>query len=178
MLNYDPYAELAGLKRFPTLQLTSDDVTDGRPLARAQWRAEMGGGNRSPQLSWSGFPPETRSFAVSVFDPDAPTGSGYWHWAVYDIPSTVTSLAADAGATGGAGLPPGATTLANEERLTSFLGAGPPPGTGTHRYFIVVTALDVPHLDIPEGSTPAILGFNAHFHGIARGILVATASSD
>lgn len=176
MLDYDPYAALATLKAFPPMRITSDDVSDGQPLAKAQWRTEMGGDGHSPQLSWSGFPAETRSFALSIFDADAPTGSGYWHWAVYDIPPTVTSLATGAG--DGGGMPPGSVTLANEERLTSFLGAGPPPTTGTHRYFIVVTALDVPELDIPEGSTPAILGFNAHFHGLARGILVATATSD
>ena len=178
MLSYDPYAELAALRDFPPMTVTSDDVAPGAALAKAQWSSGMGGSDVSPQLSWSGAPAETQSYAVSIFDPDAPTGSGFWHWAVYDIPASVTSLATDAGSSDGAALPAGAITLPNEMRLTSYNGAAPPPGTGTHRYFIVVTALDVPHLDIPDGSTPAILGFNAHFHGIARGILMGTASSD
>lgn len=178
MLDYDPYAELAKLRDFPPLTLTSDDLEPGAALATAQWDEGMGGSDISPQLSWTGAPPETQSYAVSIFDPDAPTGSGFWHWAVYDVPASVTSLATGAGTPGRGSLPAGTVTLPNEKRLTSYSGAAPPPGTGTHRYFIVVTALDVPHLDIPEGATPAILGFNAHFHGIARGILVGTASSD
>jgi phosphatidylethanolamine-binding protein (PEBP) family uncharacterized protein len=87
-------------------------------------------------------------------------------------------LPTGAGSPGSADLPAGAITLPSETGLTSYEGAAPPPGTGTHRYFIVVTALDVPHLDIPDGATPAILGFNAHFHATARGILLGTASSD
>ncbi|MBN9180992.1 MAG: YbhB/YbcL family Raf kinase inhibitor-like protein, partial [Microbacterium sp.] len=100
------------------------------------------------------------------------------HWAVYDIDPSVTELAADAGNGTPDALPEGAITLPNETRSERFIGAGPPPTTGTHRYFFVVDALDVAHLDIPAGATPAILGFNRHFHSLARGILVGTASSD
>lgn len=168
------------LERFgavPQFTLTSDDVADDRPLARAQWGAGGGGGDASPQLSWSGFPAETRSFAVTIHDPDAPTGSGFWHWAVYNIPATVTSLAAGAGAEGGARLPQGAAMLSNELRSKSFTGAGPPPGTGTHHYYVVVHALDVGHLDLDPESTPAVLGFNAHFHTLARAVLVPVATA-
>ncbi|MEJ3405295.1 YbhB/YbcL family Raf kinase inhibitor-like protein [Rathayibacter sp. YIM 133350] len=178
MLDYDPYAALAALRDFPPLTLTSDDLENGQPLKKEQWDAAMGGRDISPQLSWSGAPAETRSFSVSIFDPDAPTGSGFWHWAVFNIPATVTSLARGAGAAQGGNLPEGSVTLPNENRLTSYSGSAPPPGTGTHRYFIVVNALDVPTLDIPADATPAILGFNNHFHSLARGILVGTASSD
>src|SRR3954447_24748431 len=127
MLNYDPYAELAYLKSFAPMSVTSTDVTDGEPLAKIHWSAGMGGEDRSPQLSWSGFPPETRSFALSIFDPDAPTGSGFWHWAVYNIPPTVTSLPSGAGVATGASLPEGTVTLPNELRLNSYSGAAPPP---------------------------------------------------
>ena len=178
MFDHDPYAELATLRDFPPLSVTSDDVTDGEPLDKQYWGADSGGSDISPQLSWSGAPPETKSFAVSVYDPDAPTGSGFWHWAVFNIPASVTSLPTGAGTPGSTALPAGAVTLPNEMRLTSFAGAAPPPGTGVHRYFIVVNALDVETLDIPADATPAVLGFNAHFHSIARGILVPTATSD
>ncbi len=161
----------------PLFTLTSDDVADDTPLARAQWGSGGGGDDVSPQLSWSGFPAETKSFAVTIHDPDAPTGSGFWHWAVYNIPASVTSLAAGAGVEGGAGLPAGAAMLSNEMGGKSFTGAGPPPGTGTHHYNIVVHALDVGHLELNPASTPAILGFNAHFHSLARAVLVPIATA-
>ena len=178
MFEFDPYAELARLKDFPRMTVTSTDFADGQPLPKESWGAAGGGADRSPQLQWSGAPEGTKSFSVSCYDPDAPTGSGFWHWAVYDIDPSVTELAGDAGSGIPGALPEGAITLPNETRSEKFIGAGPPPGTGTHRYFFVVDALDVAHLDIPAGATPAILGFNRHFHSLARGILVGTASSD
>lgn len=178
MLDYDPYAALAKLRAIAPMTVTSDDLAPGGVLAKEQWGARMGGRDRSPQLSWTDFPRETRSFSVSVFDADAPSGSGWWHWAVLDIPASVTGLPAGAGDLGGGGLPARAVTLPNEERLPSYIGAEPPRGTGTHRYFIVVHAFDVPSLGIAPDATPAILGANAHFRAIARGILLGTASSD
>lgn len=172
MFSYDPYAELASLRAFAPMTLTSTDIADGEPLPLAQWGAGGGGSDTSPQLSWSGAPEGTKSFALSCFDPDAPTGSGFWHWALFDIPAAVTSLDT------GDDTPAGAVSLRNEPGLYGFVGAGPPPGTGTHRYFFVVDALDVEHLDVPETASPAILGFNRHFHSLGRGILVATATSD
>ena len=177
MFTNDPYAELSALKPVASFELTSIDVRDGAPLDRAQW-GPGGGENISPHLTWSGFPPETQSFAVTCFDPDAPTGSGYWHWAVFNIPADVTELATNAGAAGGAGLPASAITLPNEARLTSYIGAGPPPGTGTHRYIYVVHAVDVESLDIDPESTPAVLGFNLFFHTLGRAVLTATATAD
>jgi len=168
------------LERFgavPLFSLSSTDVADGRPLARDHWGAGGGGGDISPHLSWSGFPPETKSFAVTIHDPDAPTGSGFWHWAVYNIPASVTELATGAGAVGGDNLPQGAAMLSNELGSKSFTGAGPPPGTGTHHYNIVVHALDVEQLDLDPESTPAVLGFNAHFHTLARAVLTPVATA-
>ena len=173
MYDYDPYARL---DEVPSFTLTSTDVTDGEPLALAQYAAESGGDEVSPQLSWSGFPAETKSFAVTVYDPDAPTGSGFWHWAVFNIPADVTELPSGAGAPDSDALPETAITLPNELRLTSFAGAAPPEGTGEHRYYVVVHAVDVPELDIDRESTPAVLGFNLHFHTLARAILVGTGS--
>ncbi|MEB0265803.1 YbhB/YbcL family Raf kinase inhibitor-like protein [Cryobacterium sp. 10I5] len=171
MTTVDP---LAVYGEVPLFTLSSTDVTDGAPLSAAQFGAGAGGLERSPQLSWSGFPAETKSFAVTLYDPDAPTGSGFWHWAVFNIPASVTSLPAGAGAPGGALLPAGAVTLPNELRLTSFIGAGPPPGTGTHRYQFIVHAVDVPTLDLDPGSTPAVLGFTLRFHTLGRAVIEAT----
>lgn len=173
MADYDPYARL---KPVPSFQVTSDDIADGRPLSKDHLAADVGGTDVSPALAWAGFPAETKSFAVTMFDPDAPTGSGFWHWAVCNIPASVTSLPRGVGGEGGSLLPEGAITLPNEYRQPGYAGAAPPEGTGVHRYFIVVHAVDVDRVDVPPDSTPAVLGFNLHFHTLARGMLVPTAS--
>jgi hypothetical protein len=160
---------LARFGEVPQFSLTSTDMIDGSPLRPAQYGAGAGGADVSPQLAWTGFPPETQSFAVTVYDPDAPTGSGFWHWAVANLPVSVTELA-----TGVEVLPAGALVLSNELRLTSFAGAGPPPGTGTHRYQFIVHAVDVAVIELDSQSTPAVLGFNLHFHTLARAVLEAT----
>ena len=108
-----------------------------------------GGEDVSPQLSWSGFPEETRSFAVTVYDPDAPTGSGFWHWAVANLPATVTDLPAGVGDGSRADCPATQLTLANDAGLKRFLGAAPPAGHGPHRYIVAVHAVDVEKLDLP-----------------------------
>jgi Raf kinase inhibitor-like YbhB/YbcL family protein len=169
----NPYDELPDL---PTFEVTSDDVADGATLATPQVSGLMGAGgaDTSPQLSWSGFPAETKSFAVTVYDPDAPTASGFWHWAVADIPVTTTSLPSGAGDDEGSGLPEGAVQFANDAGLKRYVGAAPPEGHGPHHYYIVVHALDVESLGLPPGASPAYLGFNLFSHGIARATLVGT----
>jgi len=171
-VDFDPHARF---KEVPSFTLASDDIVHGLPLKPAQYAKAAGGGDASPQLTWSDAPEGTKSYAVTCYDPDAPTGSGYWHWAVFNIPASVTSLAAGAGAPGGAGLPEGAVTLPNESRHPFFEGANPPDGTGTHRYLFIVHAVDVETLDIDPSSSPAILGFNLRFHGLARAQLTGTA---
>jgi len=178
LFDYDPYAQLATLRDFAPLTLTSDDFVDGGPLPDTAWsaRARAGGADRSPSLRWSPGPAGTLSYAVSCFDPDAPTGSGFWHWAVANIDPTITELAAGAGDPDAA--PAGAFVVPNERRSRRYIGSAPPAGTGVHRYFFVVDALDVAELDLTEESTPAVLGFQRHFHSLGRGILVGTATSD
>ena len=166
------------LPQVPGFQVTSTDVTDGQPVGRSIISGKMGldGEDRSPQLSWSGFPAETRGFAVTVYDPDAPTASGFWHWAVAGIPASVTELpsgAADGGLPDG-GLPDGAVQLRNDAGFAGFVGAAPPAGHGPHRYFVVVHALDTDDLGVPADATPAYLGFNLFGHTLARAVLVAT----
>jgi Raf kinase inhibitor-like YbhB/YbcL family protein len=171
MLDSDPYADLAALKPVPTFELASTDVNDGSPLPPAQYSSAVGGQDRSPQLSWSGFPSETKSFAVTCFDPDAPSASGWWHWAVCNIPASVTTLPEGAGSGHASGLPNGALTLRNDGGAPVFAGASPPEGTGTHRYIFAVHALDVPTLPIGADATPADLGLKVHFHLLGRALL-------
>lgn len=171
----DPYAHLVPV---PSFTVTSADVAEGEMLQKAQMSgiAGAGGEDRSPQLSWSGFPDDTQSFVVTMFDPDAPTPSGFWHWAVTDIPASTTSLDAGAGAPGGPNLPSGAFQLPNDVGLPQFLGAAPPPGDPPHRYYIVVTALDVPSSQVKPEATPALLYASIAGHTLARAILVAMAA--
>jgi Raf kinase inhibitor-like YbhB/YbcL family protein len=163
MYDYDPYALLAPVPGF-TLASTSFADGDTLPVKLVNPGGHPDGRDLSPQLSWSGFPEGTRSFAVTMYDPDAPTASGFWHWAVANIPASVTSLAE--GASGH--LPAGALTLKNDGGFPGYMGAAPPAGHGPHRYMVVVHAVDVPALDVDAGATPAVLGFNLAFHTLAR----------
>jgi Raf kinase inhibitor-like YbhB/YbcL family protein len=162
------------LPQLPTFTLTSKAITDGQPLGNDQVSGIMGAGGSdiSPDLAWSGFPEETRSFAVTMYDPDAPTGSGFWHWAVANLPATVTELPAGIG--DGSSLPGDAMTLNNDASIPRFVGAAPPAGHGPHRYYVAVHAVGVEKLDLPEGATPAYLGFNLFGNAIARAVIHGT----
>lgn len=151
-----------------TFTLTSNDITDGGTLPDAQVQAR---GNTSPHLRWSGAPEGTRSYAVTCYDPDAPTGSGFWHWTVANIPADVTELLEDASS---GGLPRGAVEGRTDFGAPGFGGAAPPPGHGPHRYIFTVFAVDVPHLDVTPENSGAVFGFNLHFHTLARASITAT----
>lgn len=162
-MNRDPYIMLAELPKF---SLSSNDIADNQRLSSAQLGAGLGGKDVSPHLKWSNFPEETKSFAVTAYDPDAPTPSGFWHWAVFNIPSSTTELVQNAGSKNST-LPDGAIALRNDRGTTSFIGAAPPVGTGKHRYFFVVYALDIERLELPADITPAFLTFNLKPHTLA-----------
>jgi Raf kinase inhibitor-like YbhB/YbcL family protein len=162
------------LPQVPSFTVTSEDFTDGDTLAAKHTSGLMGlegGQDVSPQLSWSGFPAGTRSFVVTCLDPDAPTGSGFWHWSAVNIPAEVTSLAQGAGAVGGAELPAGAFHVRNDAGTAGFVGAAPPEGHHAHRYLFTVHAVDVEKLDVDADTSPAVVGFNLFFHTLARAVV-------
>jgi hypothetical protein len=170
----DPYSFLPDV---PAFDVTSDDISDGERLADPHASGAFGvpgGEDRSPHLAWSGFPEGTKSFAVTVYDPDAPTASGFWHWAVFNIPASVTELPSGAGDEKGSGLPEGAVQLRNDGGGVGYIGAAPPEGHGPHRYFTVVHALDVDALEVPAEASPAFLGFNMFGHTLARATVTPT----
>jgi Raf kinase inhibitor-like YbhB/YbcL family protein len=167
----DPYD---ALPKLPLFTVNSDSITNGQPLATPQISGIMGAGGEdvSPQLSWSGFPEETRSFAVTVYDPDAPTLSGFWHWAVANLPADVKELPDGVG--DGRELPGDALQLVNDAGMRRYIGAAPPAGHGVHRYYVAVHAVDVDKLDLSEDASPAFLGFNLFQHAIARAYIHGT----
>jgi Raf kinase inhibitor-like YbhB/YbcL family protein len=159
-------ATAAGSKAFT---LTSPDIANGKPIAAAQVFNSFGctGKNVSPALSWSNPPAGTRSFALLVHDPDAPTGSGWWHWVVFNIPPDVTSLPAGAGDPKKNLLPPGAVQGKSDFGTPGYGGPCPPPGK-PHRYYFRIYALKVPKLDIPADATAASVGFNVNANSLGK----------
>ncbi|MFI2264205.1 YbhB/YbcL family Raf kinase inhibitor-like protein [Streptomyces tubercidicus] len=152
--------------RFP---LTSPDVRNGGSIPPDAWANGFGctGGNQQIELKWSGAPKEARSFAVSMQDVDAPTGSGFWHWMTWDIPADTTSL--------GRTLPATAVSGTNDGGAVGYFGPCPPAGDLTHRYKITVYALDTPSLGLAASSTPAVAAFTMSSHVIGYGRITATA---
>lgn len=168
----DPYAKLP---RVPSFSVTSEDFADGQPLPPvfASEGAADGAQNRSPQLSWSGAPEGTKGYAVTCFDPDAPTPSGFWHWVLVDLPASTTSLPQDAGAAG-ASLPASAFPVPSDMGTAAYGGPYPPDGDRPHRYYFVVHALDVDSLGVEKNASPAVVSFNLVFHTLARAQIVGT----
>lgn len=166
----DPYSLLPKVETFT---VTSTDVSDGEQLdhAHVYSGAQPDAGNTSPQLSWSGFPPETESFTVTCFDPDAPTPSGFWHWVLVDLPASTTELATGAGHVD-APLPGNAFHVRNDWGSKDYGGSYPPPGDRPHRYYFVVHAVDVDTLGVDADASPAVVSFNLVFHTLARAQIV------
>ncbi len=151
--------------------VTSTSFKDGDYLGKdfilsADFGFGCAGGNRSPHLAWSGAPAGTKSFAVHCYDPDAPTGSGFWHWVVVNIPPTVSELAAGAGSAGGK-LPPGALQTRTDFGAPGYGGPCPPEGDHPHRYLFTVFAVSG-LLDVKADTSAAVVGFNLHFQALAK----------
>ncbi|WP_444885770.1 YbhB/YbcL family Raf kinase inhibitor-like protein [Microbulbifer sp. PSTR4-B] len=149
------------------LTLTSSSLKPGGKMPLAHVYSGCGGENLSPELSWSGAPEGTKSYAVMVYDPDAPTGSGWWHWVMFNIPAEVTSLPEGAGDLKN-GLVPEAVQGRNDYGNPGYGGACPPKGHGDHRYRFRVYALKVDSLPLDENSSPAKVGFNVNANKLAE----------
>lgn len=153
-------------------ELTSKDINAGELMAKAQEYKGFGcdGGNLSPQLAWHNPPKGTKSFAITVYDPDAPTGSGWWHWLAFNIPANVDHLVGNAGDPSAGLAPKGMVQHRSDYGSIGFGGACPPPGDKAHRYQFKVFALDVDRLDIAPESSAALVGYmlNAHKLGTAE----------
>ena len=151
--------------------LTSADFRPGATLADAQAFDGMGctGQNVSPELRWSGAPAGTKSFALLLHDPDAPTGgAGWWHWIAYDIPASVTELAKGAGSADGSRMPKGAASVANDYGQQGYGGPCPPEGDKPHRYVFTLYALKVDRLGVPKNANASTAGFMINANALGK----------
>src|SRR5690348_9138860 len=157
-------------------ELSSPDVAAGGAVSARQVYSEQGctGSNVSPGLAWSGAPSGTQSFAVTVFDPDAPTGNGWWHWAILDIPADVTKLDAGAGDPRSARAPKGAVQGVNDFREPGYSGPCPPRGDKAHRYVFTVYALGADRLPFDSKATDRAIGRYLDAHALGKTSLTAT----
>ncbi|MFQ3265836.1 MAG: Raf kinase inhibitor-like YbhB/YbcL family protein [Colwellia sp.] len=153
-----------------SLTLSSQDIADGEFMSKAQEFTGFGcaGGDLSPQLIWSGVPKGTKSFAITAYDPDAPTGSGWWHWQIVNIPLDVTELAAGAGSTKKDLAPIGSMQITNDYGNRGFGGACPPAGHGIHHYRFTLHALSVEKLELPEDASGALAGYMINANTIEK----------
>jgi Raf kinase inhibitor-like YbhB/YbcL family protein len=153
--------------------LKSDDLRG--QLTQTQVFSGFGcsGENISPSLKWVNAPSDTKSFAITVYDPDAPTGSGWWHWVIFDIPADVNELKADAGRIEKNLAPAGSIQSVTDFGKPGFGGACPPQGDKAHRYIFTVYALSIAKLDLDEKTPPAMVGFVLNSHTIAKASLIA-----
>ncbi|MDA8163955.1 MAG: YbhB/YbcL family Raf kinase inhibitor-like protein [Desulfobacteraceae bacterium] len=145
-------------------QLTADQVYSGFGCT---------GRNISPSLAWADPPAQTKSFAVTVYDPDAPTGTGWWHWLVFNIPAGVHRLPANAGNPQAKLLPAGSVQSVTSYGKPGYGGACPPVGDKPHRYVFTVYALDTEKLDLGPDATPALVGFQLNQHALAKASLIS-----
>lgn len=150
--------------------LSSPALTEGGRIAEAQVFNGFGcqGGNQAPALAWDNAPEGTRSFAVTMYDPDAPTGSGWWHWVVFNIPASATGLPA------GAALPPGAVASRTDFGGPGYGGPCPPQGHGAHRYVFTVHALKLDRLPLDADASGAMVGFFLNANSLAKASVTAT----
>ena len=159
-----------------TIKLSSPEVKAGKAINDEQVFNGFGctGKNISPALSWKGAPAGTKSFALTVYDPDAPTGSGFWHWVVFNIPANATTLPKNAGDLKANLTPAGAVQSRTDFGVPGWGGPCPPKGDKPHRYIFTVYALDADHLDGDANISAAVVGFQINFHTLAKGRLTAT----
>jgi Raf kinase inhibitor-like YbhB/YbcL family protein len=165
----------AGTAHAQGMTLISPDIKEGTTIAKDQVFNGFGcsGANISPELSWSGIPNGTKSLAVSIYDPDAPTGSGWWHWVVVDIPATARELPKGIGKSGTVRISGGARQTRTDFGAPGFGGPCPPQGAKPHRYIFTLTALDIDKLPVPDDASGALVGFNVGAHSLGKATLTA-----
>lgn len=151
-----------------TFTLSSSDLGGQATMEQVFNGFGCSGANKSPQLTWKNAPEGTKSFAVTMYDPDAPTGSGWWHWVVFDIPASSTELPSGAGTSGMTGLPKGAVQSMTDFGSVGYGGPCPPPGHGPHRYIITVHALSTEKLGLDASAGAPMVGFNLSQHTLAK----------
>lgn len=164
-----------GTARAADFTIRSADVGADGTLDQTLYANSFGctGDNISPEISWQNAPKGTKSFAVSMYDPDAPSGSGWWHWIAVNIPASLSGLPRGAGFGGGT-MPKGATMIDNDAGQPAYLGACPPPGQ-THRYVITVKALKVERLDLPANASGAMVGLMSNMNSLGEATLMLRA---
>jgi Raf kinase inhibitor-like YbhB/YbcL family protein len=157
------------------LTLSSPDINPTGRSAQEQLYNGLGcsGGNTSPTLNWLGAPKGTKSFALSVYDPDAPTRTGFWHWVIFNIPPNVRSLPRGAGDPGSDRAPMGAVQIRTDFGAPGYMGPCQPKGGRPHRYIFTIFAVDVDKLDADEKASPALVAFNLYFHTLAEAQLTS-----
>ncbi|HEX6510687.1 MAG TPA: YbhB/YbcL family Raf kinase inhibitor-like protein [Chloroflexota bacterium] len=157
------------------MRVTSNSFSEGSTIGHdyvlsAEYGFGCDGGNKSPHLRWEGAPADTKSFAVTCYDPDAPTGSGFWHWVIVNIPPNVTELPEGAGNPGGQ-LPGGALQTRTDIGQPGYVGPCPPQGDPPHRYQFTVFALGADQLQVSADTSAAIVGFQMHFCTLEKAML-------
>jgi Raf kinase inhibitor-like YbhB/YbcL family protein len=160
--------------RLMKMKLTSTAFKYGKTIKNDNVFSGFGcsGKNVSPELKWYRVPKGTKSLALTAYDPNAPTGSGWWHWVVYNIPPTVTELPAGAGSADGKGLPAGAMQGTTDFGSPGYGGPCPPKGDRPHHYIFTIYALKTDKLDVPKNASPALIGYFIHANMIGKGVLV------
>jgi Raf kinase inhibitor-like YbhB/YbcL family protein len=161
---------LAGSAQAAGMSLSSPDIKKNGTIGAEFVYKGFGctGNNVSPALSWKGAPKGTKSFALTVYDPDAPTGSGWWHWVLFNIPADVSSLPRNAGDPNANLAPAGSVQGRTDFGAPGYGGPCPPKGDRAHHYHFTIYALDIDKIDADQNASPAYIGFNVHFHTLAK----------
>lgn len=152
-----------------SLTLSSHDIAHGELMSKEQEFNGFGcnGSDLSPHLKWSNAPKETKSFAITAYDPDAPTGSGWWHWQMVNISKNTMEIATGEGSSNKALSLEGSQQMSNDYGVKAYGGACPPSGHGVHRYRFTIHALSVDKLDLPENASGALTGYMINANTIA-----------